>query len=82
MIYKMGLKAFYDKKKDLEWTNLVKKTNQIIYEIACENHDIKITIKPKISDLEYAINLFKSFGKLPKNLTISSNFYNNASELI
>tara|TARA_A100001011_G_scaffold388030_1_gene466870 strand:+ start:3957 stop:5342 length:1386 start_codon:yes stop_codon:yes gene_type:complete len=82
MIYKMGLKAFYDKKKDLEWTNLVKKTNQIIYEIACENHDIKVTIKPKISDLEYAINLFKSFGKLPKNLTISSNFYNNASELI
>jgi len=82
MIYKSGLKAFYDPKKNLQWTELVRYTNEAIYEVALENKDIKIVVKPKVSDLALAKNLYKKFGKLPKNLVIDSYYYNNASDLI
>ena len=82
MIYKRGLDAFYDKKKNLEWTKLVLKTNKALYELAIENNDILLIVKPKLTDFDYATKLFNSFGKIPDNLIISIDYYNNASELI
>ncbi len=82
MITDLNIDTYINKSVGLRWSALVKETNKKIYEIAIENEDIEIVVKPKFNDEKFAKELFKSFGKIPKNLIIANNYYDNAEHLI
>ena len=82
MITDLKIDTYINKSINLRWDKLVKETNKIIYEISLENRDIEIVVKPKLNNENFAKNLYNDFGKIPKNLVVSHNYYNNAEQLI
>ena len=67
-----SLPSLIGEASSFRWKKLCAETCSVLWALATQNPSVKVFVKPKARDEDFAFNLFYSFGAWPRNLIVSS----------